>query len=112
MSKNGADTPSVRFASHYLTPVGGFSGTYLGQEWFHQHFNGSAEPVFFLAIGWGSDKPKAGGKAYVYKSVKEGGDQIEYEDEDPRFHADFEAALAKAGARCQMGNYHPFCTSK
>src|SRR5207253_4613786 len=30
------------------------------EMWFHQHFNGSAEPVFFLAIGWGSDKPKAG----------------------------------------------------
>src|SRR4030095_3774820 len=44
------------------------------EMWFHQHVNGSAEPVFFLAIGWGSDKPKAGGKAYVYKSVKEGGD--------------------------------------
>jgi hypothetical protein len=38
-----------------------------------------------LAIGWGSDKPKAGGKQYVYKSVTEGGDQIEYEDEDRRF---------------------------
>jgi hypothetical protein len=44
--------------------------------WFHQHFNGSAEPVFFLAIGWGSDKPKAGGKAYVYKSVKEDGEKV------------------------------------
>jgi quercetin dioxygenase-like cupin family protein len=82
------------------------------EMWFHQHFNGGAEPVFFLAIGWGSDKPKAGGKSYVYKSVKEGGDQIEYEDEDPKFHADFEAAMKKAGAQCQMGDYHPFCTEK
>jgi quercetin dioxygenase-like cupin family protein len=82
------------------------------EMWFHQHFNGGAEPVFFLAIGWGSDKPKAGGKAYVYKSVKEGGDQIEYEDEDPRIHADFEASLAKYRASCKMGGYHPFCTAK
>jgi quercetin dioxygenase-like cupin family protein len=82
------------------------------EMWFHQHFNGGAEPVFFLAIGWGSDKPKAGGKAYIYKSVKEGGDQIEYEDEDPKFHADFEAALVAAGATCKMGAYHPFCTQK
>ena len=82
------------------------------EMWFHQHFNGGAEPVFFLAIGWGSDKPKAGGKAYVYESVKEGGDQIEYEDEDPQIHADFEASLAKYGAVCKMGGYHPFCTTK
>jgi uncharacterized RmlC-like cupin family protein len=81
------------------------------EMWFHQHFNGSAEPVFFLAIGWGSDKPKAGGKAYIYKSVKEGGDQIEYEDEDPKIHAGFEAAMNKAGARCKM-DYHPYCTMK
>ena len=81
------------------------------EMWFHQHFNGGAEPVFFLAIGWGSDKPKAGGKAYVYKSVKEGGDQIEYEDEDPMIHAEFEAAMNKASARCKM-DYHPYCTMK
>jgi gentisate 1,2-dioxygenase len=81
------------------------------EMWFHQHFNGGAEPVFFLAIGWGSDKPKAGGKAYIYKSVKEGGDQIEYEDEDPMIHAEFEAAMKKAGARCKM-DYHPYCAMK
>jgi quercetin dioxygenase-like cupin family protein len=81
------------------------------EMWFHQHFNGSAEPVFFLAIGWGSDKPKAGGKAYVYKSVKEGGDQIEYEDEDPKIHAEFETAMKGVGARCKM-DYHPHCTMK
>jgi len=81
------------------------------EAWFHEHFNTGNEPVLFLAIGWGSDKPKAGGKAYVYKSVKEGGDQIEYEDEDPNLHPEFEAALAKVGAKCQMP-YHPLCTQK
>ena len=82
------------------------------EEWFHQHFNTGAEPVLFLAIGWGSEKPKAGGKAYVYTSVKLGGDQIEYEDEDPQIHTDFEAAVARSGAQCQMGGIHPFCTYK
>jgi quercetin dioxygenase-like cupin family protein len=81
------------------------------EAWFHEHFNTGNEPVLFLAIGWGSDKPKSGGKAYVYKSVKEGGDQIEYEDEDPNLHPDFEAALATVGAKCQMP-YHPLCTQK
>jgi oxalate decarboxylase/phosphoglucose isomerase-like protein (cupin superfamily) len=80
------------------------------EMWFHQHFNTGAEPCLFLAIGWGSDKPKAGGKSYVYKDVKEGGDQIEYEDEPKSIHQEFEAALAKSGARCRMGKAHPFCT--
>ena len=45
MSKNGADTPPVRFASQYLTPVGGFSGDYLGQEWEEADFiNHSCNP--------------------------------------------------------------------
>lgn len=81
------------------------------EMWFHQHFNGGSTPVLFLAIGWGSDHPKSGGKAYVYKSVKEGGDQIEYEDEDPRIHRDFEATLAGSGVACRMGGVHPFCSA-
>jgi hypothetical protein len=82
------------------------------EMWFHQHFNTGAEPTLFLAIGWGSDKPKSGGKQYVYKDVKEGGDQIEYEDEDPDIHRDFEAAVGRAGATCRMGDIHPFCSHK
>jgi hypothetical protein len=82
------------------------------EMWFHEHFNTGAEPVLFLAIGWGSEKPKSGGGAYVYKSTKEGGDQIEFEDEDPNIHREFEEAVQRSGARCQMGGLHPRCTSK
>jgi len=82
------------------------------EMWFHQHFNTGRDPVLFLAIGRGSDKPKSGGKQYVYKSVKEGGDQIEYEEEDPAIHRDYEAALAEDGVACRMGGKHPFCTAK
>ena len=80
------------------------------EMWFHQHFNTGADPCLFLAIGWGSEKPKQGGGAYVYKSVKEGGDQIEYEDENPDFHPQFEEAVARSGAQCRMGGTHPLCT--
>jgi hypothetical protein len=36
------------------------------------------------------------------KSVKKGGDQIEYEDEDPKIRQVFEEALKKSGARSGM----------
>ena len=35
-------------------------------------------------------------------SVKAGRRQIEYEDEDPRIRAMFEAELRKTGAECRM----------
>jgi len=82
------------------------------EGWWHAHYNTGSDPALFLAIGWGSDKPKAGGRSYVYKSVKEGGDQYEFEDDDPSIHAEFEAALAKNGVTCMMGSVHPHCTQK
>jgi len=45
----------------------------------------------------------------VDESVKSGGDQIEYEDEDPKVHQEFEGALAQAGVTCRMGKFHPLC---
>ena len=36
------------------------------------------------------------------KSVKEGGDQIEYADEDPRIRQIFEKELAKEGLESKM----------
>jgi hypothetical protein len=52
-------------------------------------------------------------KAYgVDESVKSGGDQIDYEDEAPEIHQEFEAALAQAGAPCRMGPHHPLCRAR
>jgi len=82
------------------------------EMWFHAHFNTGTEPALFLAIGWGSEKPKAGGKQYVYKPVSEGGDQMTYADEDPAIHAQYHAELAKSGATCKMGGVHPYCDQK
>ena len=50
------------------------------------------------------------GEGGTYTSVKQGGGQIEFEDEDPQIHKDFEAAMKEVGARCNMGGYHPGCT--
>jgi len=74
--------------------------------WFHQHFNSGAGPAKYLAIRWGSRKYPLfknvgqGGKVDV--SVKQGGNQIEYEDEDPFIRRLFEEELAKNGATCLM----------
>ncbi|HYK98134.1 MAG TPA: hypothetical protein VEU77_07045 [Candidatus Acidoferrales bacterium] len=74
---------------------------------FHQHFNTSAEPARYLAIAFGgmryptvSDKRKTWAGMDV--SLKDGGRQIEYEDEDPRIGRIFEDELAKSGVRSKM----------
>jgi hypothetical protein len=51
------------------------------------------------------------GEGSTFTSVKLGGGQIEFEDEDPQIHRDFEEAMSKASARCNMP-YHPRCTQK
>jgi len=67
----------------------------------------------FLAIGSENDAPRPSGEPYhIFRSTKDGGDRIFYEEEDPTVHRDFEAALAKAGVPCNMGQIHPFCTQK
>ena len=84
-------------------------------QWFHQHFNSGSIPARYLALRWNSWRFKSIMKSRdgaTYTSVKEGGGQIEFEDEDPAFHRDFEAALERVGVRCRMGAYHPLCTEK
>jgi len=85
-------------------------------QWFHQHFNSGVGPARYLALR------KGGGGRYKFpivfhdgeagQSIKEGGSQIEYEDEEASIHQQFEAALAKAGARCAMGELHPRCSTR
>ena len=74
--------------------------------WFHQHFNVGTEPAKYLAIRWGSRKyplfRSSGKQGKTDVSVKEGGHQIEYEDEDPHIRQLFEGELAKHGIECRM----------
>jgi quercetin dioxygenase-like cupin family protein len=75
------------------------------ERWFHQHFNTGAAPARYLAIRWGSQKyPRPWQmKSYgVDESVKKGGAQIEFEDEDPMIRRMFEAELAKQGMQSRM----------
>jgi hypothetical protein len=87
---------------------------------FHQHFNTSSQPARYLATGVGSlrypftaAKRRASGttasgiKGAVSTSIKEGGDQIEYEDQDPRIHRLWLEEMLKNGAEPKMDKYFP-----
>lgn len=80
-------------------------------QMFHQHFNLSPSRSRYLAIGLGSNrypftesarKTKSGGST---TSVKEGGDQIEYEDQSPRIHHLYQEEMQKAGVDIRMPEF-------
>ncbi|HLC26991.1 MAG TPA: cupin domain-containing protein [bacterium] len=74
------------------------------EGWFHQHFNTGKEPARYMAF----HRPGSSRKYRMRKqwgidlSLKEGGDQIEYEDEDPAIRKLFEEELAKEGVASGM----------
>jgi quercetin dioxygenase-like cupin family protein len=89
-------------------------------QWFHQHFNAGATPARYLALRWGSQRYDTGGaftsdegdigRSGADVSVKDGGWQIEYGDEDPSIHQTFEAELSQTGAACRMKAEVAWCT--
>ena len=85
-------------------------------QWFHQHFNSGDEPARYLALRWGSNRYEFNthgqddGRGATETSVKDGGNQIEYADEDPEVHRIFEAELKQSGATCRMKSMVPVCT--
>ena len=87
---------------------------------FHQHFNTGPTPARYLATAVGGLRypmmeaqrrsligMKPGEKGAVSTSIKEGGDQIEYEDQDPRIHRMWLAAMKKNGAPPKMEKWVP-----
>jgi quercetin dioxygenase-like cupin family protein len=73
------------------------------ERWFHQHFNVGAGPARYLALKpFNSRKFPGLRKLGSSESVKAGGDQIEYEDEDPVIRKMFEEELAKRGVESRM----------
>lgn len=73
--------------------------------WWHQHFNTGPNPARYLAIRWGSTKWKV--TRYldhqgIDKNAKEGGNQIEYRDQDPRIHPQFVERCKENGVDVQM----------
>lgn len=88
-----------------------------GQQ-FHQHFNTSPQPARYLATGTGGLRYpfttenrrsliglKPGENGAVSTSLKDGGDQIEYVDQDPRIHRIWLAQMKKTGAPPRMDKW-------
>ena len=75
---------------------------------YHQHLNTGPEPARYLALRGDDGQPTQWGESNV--SIKDGGMQIEYEDEDRYIHELFESELKKNGAECHMGSFIPYCT--
>jgi hypothetical protein len=87
---------------------------------FHQHFNASRQPARYLATGVGGLRypltlqnrrsllgAKPGEKAAVSLDIKQGGDQIEYEDQDKRIHPLWLDEMKKNGVTPHMEKYFP-----
>ncbi|MGE5537783.1 MAG: hypothetical protein ACM30I_04140 [Gemmatimonas sp.] len=78
--------------------------------WWHQHFNTSAEPARYLAMNLGNRKhPFTAERKTAAKvigvSQKDGGRQIEYEDQAPWVHKLYLEELARHGAKCRMSEF-------
>lgn len=71
-------------------------------NWFHQHFNPSAEPVRYLALKpWGFTY-KVEDLSKTDQDIKSGGTQIEYKDQDPEIHAIFLAECKKRNTQSRV----------
>jgi hypothetical protein len=79
---------------------------------FHQHFDTSPQAARYVAVGFGSkrypviwDRRVGSEGKRTDVSIKEGGAQIEYADQDPRIHALWLAELRRTGVKSQMGQF-------
>jgi quercetin dioxygenase-like cupin family protein len=77
------------------------------EMWWHQHFNSGNTPARYLALRWDSRKHyfPLSQTEDMMKDSRDGGNQIEYEAEDPEIRGIFEQELSRAGAQSRMGEY-------
>ena len=77
---------------------------------YHQHYNTGNDPARYLAVALGSLRyPFTSAKRRLFEgvdvNVRDGGAQIEYEDQDPRIHEIYLRELARHGVRSRMGEH-------
>jgi mannose-6-phosphate isomerase-like protein (cupin superfamily) len=82
------------------------------ENMFHQHFNTGPKPARYIAIGFGTkrypiihDRRVGSEGRRTDVSLKEGGSQIEYADQDPRIHALWLKDMKANGVPSQMGKF-------
>ena len=87
-----------------------------GEATYHQHFNSGSRRARYLALRHGNhglEAPFAGAPPHGGDvSFKEGGHQVEYEDEARRIHEIFENELDQHDATCRMKAFIPWCTGE
>lgn len=87
-----------------------------GGEWFHQHFNSGKTPARYLALRGGNASFKYGPNTGEWRgadvSIKDGGMQLDYPDENPEVHRIFEEEVRAHGAECRMKALSPYCTGE
>ncbi len=85
---------------------------------FHQHFNSGTEPARYLAVQMGGVRyPMFQEKHRIFDgavdtSLADGGNQIEYADQDQRIHALFLDEIGKNGVQSAMGKFIDESNSK
>jgi hypothetical protein len=72
------------------------------ERWFHQHFNTGSEPARYLALRWGSSKFAMGEGYQTDTDRRSGGDQIEYDDEEPEIREIYKRELGQIGMDFKM----------
>ena len=79
---------------------------------FHQHFNTGPEPARYVAYLFGSKRYPIIGERRANSetnrtdvSVKDGGRQINYRDQDPKLHGMWLAELRRNGVASEMGKH-------
>jgi len=79
-------------------------------RWWHQHFNTGPEPARYLACAWGGDgrwfteATGGGGRTHLLAktSTRDGGNMIDYQDEDPVIRDLYAAELKGNGITMNM----------
>jgi mannose-6-phosphate isomerase-like protein (cupin superfamily) len=116
-TQRGDDEPAVRYdwkpGSIFLSGAG-------PGLWYHQHFNVSESSATYLVVGVNRSRRYVSGRwddmptdrNTADLSVKQGGIQTEYQDENPDVHAMFEDELKQRGVPCRMRALSPYCTGE
>ena len=74
---------------------------------FHQHFNVGATPARYLALRFSGNEGSKAAKREIASSISTrlGGDQIEYEDQDPTIHRMFVEEAGRHGVQVKMDEF-------